>query len=67
MALVLLPKCPMCLAAYVAAGTGLGLSFTMAAYLRSSIVIAALAVMAYQLIRIVARRYNDTRRSGLEG
>ena len=50
--LALIPKCPVCLAAYVALATGLGFSLPTAAWLRA--VLMGLCVAA--LVFIAARR-----------
>lgn len=50
--LALLPKCPACVAAYIALATGLGISFSTAAYIRTSLVIASVSVLGL----VAARR-----------
>ena len=45
--LALIPKCPLCIAAYIAFATGLGVSISTATYLRLSLIGICLASIAY--------------------
>jgi hypothetical protein len=54
-ALALVPKCPMCVAAYLAIGSGLGVSLTTAAHLRTALVWLCWSTLALLAARMVAR------------
>ncbi|MBI2497396.1 MAG: hypothetical protein HYV75_05575 [Opitutae bacterium] len=55
--LALMPKCPFCLAGYVALATGIGLSFTVASWLRTGLIVLCCVVLGWLVVRAVRRRF----------
>ncbi len=54
-ALVLVPKCPMCIAAYLALGGGLGISLSTAAHLRTALLWLCWSALALLSVRVAVR------------
>jgi hypothetical protein len=53
--LALLPKCPACVAAYIALFTGVGISITLATYLRMALIVACAMILLYFSLRLAMR------------
>jgi hypothetical protein len=61
--LALVPKCPMCFAAYAAMFTGVGMTVTTATYLRQIMIALCVVSLTYMIVaalgrRLLARRAN---------
>jgi hypothetical protein len=59
--LALVPKCPMCVAAYVVLFTGIGLSLPAAAAIRWALIALSIAAIAYLLVRALWRLVGPVR------
>ncbi len=53
--LALLPKCPACIAAYVALATGLGISIPTASLLRTSLLALSISALIFVAIKLILR------------
>jgi membrane protein implicated in regulation of membrane protease activity len=53
--LALVPKCPMCVAAYIAIATGLSISVAIATYLRLGLITVCAASLVFFTTRFVKR------------
>ena len=54
--LVLLPKCPLCLAAWLTVVTGISFSATAAAWLRGTVVMFSVVAVAVAATAVIRRR-----------
>jgi len=59
--LIVLPKCPACLAAYIALGTGLSLSMAASSYLRMALLVLCSAAIGLNVAWFVINRYAKKR------
>jgi|GEM_PF-2759708 len=55
--LVIIPKCPLCIAAYVLVGSGIGLSVTSATYLRGALIVVCCFLLLYSCSKWLWARY----------
>jgi len=54
--MALLPKCPACIAAYLAMGAGIGVTVSTAAHLRTAALVLCVACVAFVTARLLRRK-----------
>jgi hypothetical protein len=64
---VFMPKCPLCVAAYVALWTGVGLSLAAATFLREGLLFGSGAVLLYLVVANVKWRWSGRWRANSGG
>ena len=65
--LAFFPKCPLCVAGYVALATGLGMSLTVATYMRWTLLAFCLGSLAFMASRLISRRLRSSAAPGSAG
>lgn len=58
--LMLIPKCPICLAAWIAFGTGIGISFTVAAWLRWGLIAIGIISLCYLIFKSTVQLWKNS-------
>ena len=53
--LLLVPKCPLCIVAYTAALTGLGISVSTATGMRVTLILSCISLLAFVVLRTLLR------------
>jgi hypothetical protein len=53
--LLLIPKCPLCLAAYITLVTGIGIPFAAAAWLRGSLIVLCVASLVWLVTKTLKK------------
>ena len=64
--LVLMPKCPICVAAYVALFSGVSISFASASHLRTSLQVLCIATLLFLVMRRVHRLASRNKTRSME-
>lgn len=57
--LILIPKCPLCLAAWIALGTGIGISFTVATWLRWGLIAICIVSLCYLILKSTVQLWKN--------
>lgn len=62
--LIFLPKCPLCIASYLAAATGIGISVGAASHLRTGAMIFCYGILAFLSLQFASRLLRPLKTQG---